>query len=72
MNRKLDNPGVPRYFVEFVLFHEMLHEVLGIGERADGRRDIHGRVFRLMESTYPDYDRAMRFERELCRRLGIL
>ncbi len=72
MNRKLDNPGIPAYFVEFVLFHEMLHEVLGIGERADGRRDIHGRLFKLMESTYPDYDKALWFEKELCKRLGSL
>ncbi|MCD8350368.1 MAG: hypothetical protein LUC93_07145 [Planctomycetaceae bacterium] len=72
MNRKLDNPDIPGYFVEFVLFHEMLHEVLGIGERADGRRDIHGSLFKLMESTYPDYDKALRYEKELCSRLGSL
>lgn len=72
MNRKLDNPEMPAYFVEFVLFHEMLHEVLGIGERADGRRDIHGSLFKLMESTYPDYDKALRYEKDLCTRLGTL
>lgn len=72
MNRKLDSPGIPRYFVEFVLFHEMLHEVLGMGERADGKRDIHGGLFRMMEETYPDYDKALRFEKELCRRLHTL
>lgn len=72
MNRKLDAPDIPAYFVEYVLFHEMLHEVLGIGQRADGRRDIHGSLFKLMESTFPDYDKAVRFERELCRRLGAL
>ena len=72
MNRKLDSPDIPGYFVEFVLFHELLHEVLGIGQRADGKRDIHGSLFKLMESTYPDYDKALRFEKELCQRLGSL
>ncbi len=72
MNRKLDSPDVPAYFVEYILFHEMLHEVLGIGSRADGRRDIHGSLFKLMESTYPDFDRARRYEKELCNRLGSL
>lgn len=72
MNRKLDRPDIPRYFVEFVLFHEMLHEVLGIGERADGRREIHGKLFKLMESTYPDFEKAMRYEKELCKRLDLL
>lgn len=72
MNRKLDKSDIPAYFVEYVLFHEMLHEVLGIGQRPDGRRDIHGSLFKLMESTFPDYDRAVRFEKELCRKLGSL
>lgn len=72
MNRKLDSAAIPAYFVEYVLFHEMLHEVLGIGERPDGRRDVHGSLFKLMESTYPDYDKARRFERELCKHLDKL
>lgn len=72
MNRKLDSPAIPAYFVEYVLFHELLHEVLGIGEREDGRRDIHGSLFKLMESTFPDYEKARRYERELCKRLGSL
>jgi len=67
MNRRLDRPDVPEAFVSYVLFHEMLHEVLGIGERADGKRDIHGRLFRLMERTFPDYDEAIRFERAFVR-----
>ena len=71
MNRRLDSPAIPRHFVEFVLFHEMLHEVLGIGEKADGSRDIHGRVFKLMETTFPDFDKSLRFEKEFCRQLGI-
>ncbi|MDR0362810.1 MAG: hypothetical protein LBJ46_09035 [Planctomycetota bacterium] len=72
MNRRLDRSDIPRYFIEYILFHEMLHEVLGIGERPDGRRDIHGRIFKLMESTFPDFDKAARFERELVKRLDLL
>lgn len=72
MNRKLDSPDIPGYFVEFILFHEMLHEVLGMDEGPDGRRRIHGKLFKLMESTYPDYDKALRFEKELCKRLSSL
>ncbi len=64
ISRRLDREDVPRYMVEYVLFHEMLHEVLGIGQRPDGRRDIHGRLFKLMEETFPDYHRARAFERK--------
>lgn len=72
MNRKLDSPHIPAYFVEYILFHEMLHEVLGIEEGPDGRRNIHGKLFKLMESTFPDFEKAQRFEKELCKRLGSL
>lgn len=64
LSQRLDRRDVPKYMVEYVLFHEMLHEVLGIGARADGKRDIHGRTFRLMEQTYPYYEEAQAFERK--------
>lgn len=64
ISQRLDRRDIPRYMVEYVLFHEMLHEVLGIGERPDGRRDIHGRMFRLMEQTFPHYEQARAFERK--------
>lgn len=64
ISRRLDRADIPKYMVEYVLFHEMLHEVLGIGERADGRRDIHGKTFKLMEKTYPNYEKARTFERK--------
>ncbi len=63
ISRRLDQRDVPRCMVEFVLYHEMLHEVLGIGERPDGRREIHGSLFRLMEQTFPDYEKARAYER---------
>lgn len=64
ISQRLDRRDIPRYMVEYVLFHEMLHEVLGIGERPDGRRDIHGRMFRLMEQTFPHYEQARAFEQK--------
>jgi SprT-like family. len=72
MNRKLDSAEIPGYYVQYILFHEMLHEVLGIGERPDGKRDIHGSLFKLMEATFPDFDKAQRFEKELVQRLHTL
>jgi hypothetical protein len=60
---RLDKRDIPRYMVEYVLFHEMLHEVLGIGKRSDGSRSIHGRTFKLLEQTYPFYEQAQVFEK---------
>lgn len=64
ISRRLDRSDIPRYMIEFVVFHEMLHEVLGIGERDDGRRDIHGNEFRRLEKAFPQYERARAFERK--------
>lgn len=64
ISRRLDHRDIPVYMVEYVIFHEMLHEVLGIGERPDGRRSIHGRTFKMMEQTFPDYDKARAFEKK--------
>ncbi|MDR0869086.1 MAG: hypothetical protein LBP75_11565 [Planctomycetota bacterium] len=63
ISRRLDCAAVPRYFVEYVVFHEMLHEILGIGERPDGKRDIHSHTFRTLEQTFPLYGEARKFER---------
>jgi len=63
ISRRLDAADVPAYVVEYVLFHEMLHEIIGIRTSANGRRKIHTSTFRLLEQTFPDYARALAFER---------
>ncbi len=54
----LDQPRVPRFFVRYIVFHEMLHAYLGIEESKTGRRRIHSLAFRQREQQYPDYERA--------------
>lgn len=56
----LDKPNVPRYFVEYVVYHEMLHAALGTTMK-NGRRSIHGREFKLRERLFRDFDRADEF-----------
>jgi hypothetical protein len=59
----LDQPAVPRWFVRYVVFHELLHAVFPI-ERGEGDRWIHhGRAFRLRERAYSDHRRALAWER---------
>jgi len=54
----LDSPRVPTYVVQYIVFHEMLHAVMGIEERPSGRRAIHPPAFQAREKAYPDYERA--------------
>lgn len=55
----LDRASVPRFFVRYVVFHEMLHAHMGIGESETGRRRIHPPEFKRREQQYPEYERAI-------------
>jgi hypothetical protein len=60
INRRLDSPRVPRFVVEYLVFHEMLHAEFPV--RPNGhRRVIHSREFRNSEKRFPEYRRAIRW-----------
>jgi len=66
----LDQRSVPRYVVNFVVFHELLHADLK-SESAGGRRIVHSAEFRRREARHPDHDRARRWiDRNLPRLLA--
>jgi predicted metal-dependent hydrolase len=62
ISRVFDNPRVPRYAVEYILFHEMLH--LKHPVRLMGsRRCVHSREFRAEEKLFPELEQACKFLR---------
>jgi hypothetical protein len=65
----LDRPEVPRYFVELVVYHEMLHQAVPQQRDGDGRRCIHSAEFRRRERLFAEFDRARAWER---RHLALL
>lgn len=65
----LDRSWVPRYFVEYVVFHEMLHHMMPMPVRQDGRRELHTPEFRQGEQRYRNYARALEWERQHIGRL---
>jgi SprT-like family len=64
VSRKLDSPSIPRYLVEYVVYHEMLHIRFPIGRRGH-RRVVHSREFREAEKQFPQYELACRTLRRL-------
>jgi hypothetical protein len=64
----LDRSWVPRYFVEYVVFHEMLHHMMPMPIR-DGRRELHTPEFRESEMRFRHYARAIEWERQHVSRL---
>lgn len=61
INPVLDRQTVPRYFVAFIVYHEMLHASLGALLKGT-RRSVHSREFRKREKLFKDYERAMAWE----------
>ena len=64
----LDRPEVPAFFVEFIVFHEMLHQLFP-SSNGPGRRVHHPRAFRDCERAFPLYEAAITWERENLRAL---
>lgn len=62
VHRSLDRAFVPRYFVEWIVFHEMLHQVHGVAVK-NGRREFHSAAFLADEKRFLHYQRAKQFER---------
>ena len=57
ISKVLDDRQVPEWFVEYILFHEMLH-IKHPARIMNGRRYYHTPAFRSEERTYPKYQQA--------------
>lgn len=64
INRLLDNPAFPKYVVEYVIYHEMLHYVCPSYYDQKGLHRIHSKEFKQLESKFEDYERAQKWIRE--------
>ena len=60
INSRLNDPRVPRYAVEYVLYHEMLHVKHPL-RRASCGLQAHSAAFRREEKLFREYSRARRF-----------
>jgi len=57
ISKTLDSPDVPEWFVEYIMFHEMLH-IKHPARIISGRRYYHTQAFRADERAYPRYQQA--------------
>lgn len=64
INPLLDDRRVPPEFLDYIVFHEMLHAAVPSERRSSRWRHHHGR-FAIQESRYPEVDRMQRLAREL-------
>ncbi len=64
VSRVFDGPQVPRYAIEYLMYHEMLHLKHPVRVRA-GRRCIHSREFQAEERLFPELEEAKAFLKRL-------
>jgi predicted metal-dependent hydrolase len=62
IHRSLDREFVPRFFIEWIVFHEMLHQVHDIRVK-NGRREFHSKEFLADEAQFEHYEQARSWER---------
>jgi len=58
IHRLLDNASIPGYFINFIVYHEMLHCAYPPKKGKKGRRLIHHAVFKKHEKQFREYHLA--------------
>ena len=64
VSRVFDHPRVPRYAVEYIVYHEMLHLKHPVRLRGS-RRCVHSAEFQAEEELFPQVEEARRFLKRL-------
>ena len=70
ISKTLDSPDVPEWFVEYILYHEMLH-IKHPARLMNGRRYYHTGAFRIEERRFPYYQQAQRWLERIARQQRI-
>lgn len=63
INPILDKKNVPAYFLQFVVYHEMLHADVGVPD-SDKRRRLHSGEFKAKEKLFRHYEKAIAWEKK--------
>lgn len=64
INRLLDSPSFPDYFVAYVVYHEMLHHVCPAYYDGNGHHHIHSKEFKERELLFSHYNLAQQWIEE--------
>ncbi len=70
ISKSLDSIQVPEWFVEYILYHEMLH-IKHAARMINGRRYYHTAAFRLDERRFARYEDAQRWLEQVARQRRV-
>ncbi len=64
ISRIFDHPAIPRYALDYIVYHEMLHLKHPVRLRGS-RRCVHSAEFQAEEKLFPEWERAEGFLKKL-------
>jgi hypothetical protein len=64
ISRVFDRRNTPRFAIEYLMYHEMLHLRHPVKAK-NGRRCVHSREFQAEENLFPELDQAKRYLKTL-------
>jgi len=64
VSRIFDHPRIPRYAIEYIVYHEMLHLKHPVKLRGS-RRCVHSAEFQAEENLFPQLEKATGFLKQL-------
>jgi hypothetical protein len=70
ISKSLDSTQVPEWFVEYILYHEMLH-IRHAARMINGRRYYHTAAFRLDERRFARHEDAQRWLEQVARQRRV-
>ncbi len=68
ISQALDDPKVPEFVLDFVVYHELLHIVMPPTRGAGGRRIVHPPAFVAREREFPQWQEAEAWLQKLAKR----
>ncbi|MDX2177586.1 MAG: M48 family metallopeptidase [Candidatus Sumerlaeia bacterium] len=63
----LDDPRVPTYYIDYVIYHELTHAFVPSRPDSAGRLRHHSRDFYVVETAFPHYELARAWEQRQLR-----
>ena len=68
INKLLDNSKFPFYFINYIVYHEILHHIYPVILDKNGRRKVHTKEFKTQEKKFPYYREAIEFEKKFLKK----
>lgn len=64
INKLIDNEKFPFYFINYIVYHEMLHSICEMQIDENGYKKIHTKKFKELEKKFAYYKEAQEFEKK--------